>query len=134
MQICQALKHAHDRGIVHRDLKPGNLLLSEGSDNVKLSDFGIAKLFGSAHLTGTGGVLGTADYMAPEQAEGRPATARSDLYSLSCVLYALLTGRHLQTHLGQRQQRPRDKLRVNIRQAQRSRVGLEQRLDIFMFD
>ncbi|MCO6454624.1 MAG: serine/threonine protein kinase [Pirellulaceae bacterium] len=92
VQICHALKHAHDRGIVHRDLKPANLLLTE-DDRIKLLDFGIAKLFGSTQMTVAGGVIGTADYMAPEQAAGRPVTSRSDLYSLGSVLYCLLAGR-----------------------------------------
>jgi serine/threonine-protein kinase len=92
VQICRALKHAHDRGIIHRDIKPANLLLTTDG-TVKLSDFGIAKLFGNAGMTADGGVIGTAEYMAPEQADGKPATARSDLYSLGGVLYALLAGR-----------------------------------------
>jgi serine/threonine-protein kinase len=92
VQVCAALKHAHDHGIIHRDLKPANLLL-DAEDRVKLTDFGIARFFGQRQLTVAGGVLGTADYMAPEQAEGRPTTVRSDLYSLGCVLYALLAGR-----------------------------------------
>ncbi len=92
IKICEALKHAHDRGIIHRDLKPANLLYTE-NENVKLADFGIAKLYGMTQLTAEGGVLGTADYMAPEQAEGKGVTVRSDLYSLGSVLYALLTGR-----------------------------------------
>jgi serine/threonine-protein kinase len=92
IQICRALKHAHDRGIIHRDIKPANLLLT-GDGTVKLSDFGIAKSFGNVGLTSDGGVIGTAEYMAPEQADGRPATHRSDLYSLGGVLYALLAGR-----------------------------------------
>ena len=92
VQICGALKHAHDRGIVHRDLKPANLLVT-ADRKVKLTDFGIAKLFGAAHLTVDGGVIGTADYMSPEQAESRVATPLSDLYSLGGVLYALLAGR-----------------------------------------
>ncbi len=92
VQICRALKHAHDRGIVHRDIKPANLLLTTDG-TIKLSDFGIAKLFGNSGMTADGGVLGTAEYMAPEQADGRPATYRSDLYSLGGVLYALLAGR-----------------------------------------
>lgn len=90
-QVCRALRHAHDRGVIHRDVKPANLLLSPDG-TVKLSDFGIAKLFGSSGLTGDG-VLGTADYMSPEQADGRPVTHRCDLYSLGSVMYALLAGR-----------------------------------------
>ena len=92
VQICRALKHAHDHGIVHRDIKPANLLLTVDG-NVKLSDFGIAKLFGNSGLTADGGVIGTAEYMAPEQADGRGVTSRSDLYSVGGVLYALLLGR-----------------------------------------
>ncbi|MEC9003328.1 MAG: serine/threonine-protein kinase, partial [Planctomycetota bacterium] len=88
--ICQALKHAHDRGVIHRDLKPANLLLTPGNE-VKLSDFGIAKLFGSQQITADRSVIGTADYMAPEQAEGAKANVRSDLYSLGSVMYALVT-------------------------------------------
>ncbi len=92
IQVCRALKHAHDRGVIHRDIKPANLLLAEDG-TVKLSDFGIAKLFGATGLTADGGVVGTAEYMAPEQADGRPVTYRADLYSLGGVLYALLAGR-----------------------------------------
>jgi serine/threonine-protein kinase len=92
IDICSALKHAHDFGIIHRDLKPANLLVSaEGT--VKLVDFGIAKLFGAAEMTMAGSIVGTADFMAPEQADGKTATTRSDLYSLGSVLYAALTGR-----------------------------------------
>jgi eukaryotic-like serine/threonine-protein kinase len=92
VDVCRALKHAHDNGVIHRDLKPANLLVDR-FDQVKLTDFGIAKLYGATNITVAGGILGTADYMSPEQAEGKPVTARSDLYSLGSVLYALLTGR-----------------------------------------
>ncbi len=92
IQLCLALKHAHDHGIVHRDIKPANILLA-GDERVKLADFGIARLFGTSQLTAAGGVLGTADYMSPEQADGSPITARCDQYSLGGVMYALLTGR-----------------------------------------
>ena len=92
IDVCSALKHAHDIGIIHRDLKPANLLVN-GEGTVKLVDFGIAKLFGAAEMTMAGSVVGTADFMAPEQADGKTATTRSDLYSLGSVLYAALTGR-----------------------------------------
>ncbi|MFO1023321.1 MAG: serine/threonine-protein kinase [Planctomycetales bacterium] len=92
IQICQALKAAHDAGVVHRDLKPSNLLLTPEGE-VKLADFGVAQIFASQRLTVTGGIVGTAEYMSPEQAQGHRATKKSDLYSLGAVLYVLLTGR-----------------------------------------
>jgi eukaryotic-like serine/threonine-protein kinase len=92
--IARALRHAHDRGVIHRDIKPGNLLLADDG-TLKLSDFGIARLFGNVRLTGVGSVLGTAEFMAPEQADGRPVDPRSDLYSLGGVLYVLLARRPL---------------------------------------
>ena len=92
IDICKALKHAHDVGVIHRDLKPGNLLFGL-EERVKLTDFGIAKFFGGSQHTSLGDVIGTADYMSPEQAEGQPVTPRSDLFALGSVLYALLTGK-----------------------------------------
>ncbi len=116
IEISRALKAAHDQGIVHRDLKPANLLVADpslgaaeaqvrvaqdgndtttgGSDkvSVKLADFGIAKLFGGVGHTALGHVVGTAEYMAPEQAAGRPVDHRVDLYALGLVMYAMLTG------------------------------------------
>lgn len=89
IDVCRALRHAHDRGIVHRDIKPANLLLAKDG-RVKLSDFGIARLFGNTRITAAGSVLGTAEYMAPEQADARGVGPRSDLYSLGGVLYCLL--------------------------------------------
>jgi eukaryotic-like serine/threonine-protein kinase len=89
--ICRALRHAHDRGIIHRDLKPANLLLS-ATGEVKLSDFGIACLFGENRMTSTGHIIGTVEYMSPEQAESNIIGPRSDLYSLGGVFYALFAG------------------------------------------
>jgi serine/threonine-protein kinase len=92
LHITPALKHAHDHGIIHRDIKPQNLIRSE-SGIVKLADFGVAKVFASRQLTTTGGLVGTAEYISPEQAAGKPVTIRSDLYSFGVVLYTLITGR-----------------------------------------
>jgi serine/threonine-protein kinase len=92
IEICRALRHAHDRGVIHRDIKPGNLLLASNGQ-VKLSDFGIARLFGNTRLTSAGSVLGTAEYMAPEQAAGKAVDQRTDLYSLGAVMYVLLARR-----------------------------------------
>ncbi len=94
IDVARALRHAHDRGVIHRDIKPGNLLMT-ADGHVKLSDFGIARLFGSTTHTTAGSVLGTAEFMSPEQAEGRPVGPRSDLYSLGGVFYVLLTRRPL---------------------------------------
>src|SRR6185312_13743536 len=92
LQVCPALKHVHDHGIIHRDIKPPNLLRTPAG-RIKLTDFGIAKVFASTHLTATGGVVGTAEFLSPEQASGKPVTKRSDLYSFGVVLYTLVTGR-----------------------------------------
>ncbi len=92
MDVCAGLHHAHLRGVFHRDIKPANLLKTD-SGTTKITDFGIAKLYGAAGLTMHGGAIGTADYMSPEQAQGGIISERSDLFSLGCVMYALLCGR-----------------------------------------
>lgn len=89
---CRALHYAHRNGVVHRDVKPGNILRAD-EGTVKLADFGIAKAMGSSSITQVGSVLGTAAYLAPEQAHGEPATPRSDIYGLGVVVYQLLAGR-----------------------------------------
>ncbi|GLU49875.1 serine/threonine-protein kinase [Nocardiopsis ansamitocini] len=91
-QAAQALAAAHARGIVHRDIKPGNLLVTE-EGSVKLTDFGIARGNESVTLTQTGMVMGTAQYISPEQVSGRPATQASDIYALGVVAYECLAGR-----------------------------------------
>ena len=92
IRLCKALKHAHDHGVIHRDLKPANLLLTDEGE-IKLTDFGIARLFGNTRLTADGGLIGTAEYMAPEQADGKQVTHHADLYSLGCVMFAMLAAR-----------------------------------------
>ena len=91
IQVCAALAAAHAQGLVHRDVKPANVLVGPDGQ-VKVTDFGIVKAAAATTLTGTGTVLGTAAYLSPEQAQGHPVDARSDLYGLGCVLYELLCG------------------------------------------
>jgi eukaryotic-like serine/threonine-protein kinase len=90
-QAARALDTAHEHGVVHRDVKPGNLLL-DADDNVYVADFGIARATGFDSNTQTGVILGTAGYLAPEQAAGGQATAASDRYALAVVAHELLTG------------------------------------------
>ncbi len=93
-QVASGLAAAHRQGVIHRDVKPANVMLSAGR-TAKIADFGIARFAdeAAAGLTATGKIIGTADYLAPERALGRPAHSASDVYSLGCVLYELLTGR-----------------------------------------
>lgn len=93
-QICDAMQYAHDGGIVHRDLKPSNITLQD-NDYVKVLDFGLSKLSTSVNkdkLTKTGFLIGSIDYMSPEQCAGRAADNKSDIYSLGCIFYECLTG------------------------------------------
>ncbi len=91
-QACEGLHYAHRHGVVHRDVKPGNLLRSR-EGGVKLADFGIAKATEQSSITQVGSVLGTAAYLAPEQARGEEAGPRADLYALGVVAYQLISGR-----------------------------------------
>jgi eukaryotic-like serine/threonine-protein kinase len=91
-QACEGLHYAHRHGVVHRDVKPGNLLRSRDGE-VKLADFGIAKATEQSSITQVGSVLGTAAYLAPEQARGEEAGPRADLYALGVVTYQLIAGR-----------------------------------------
>src|SRR5438309_8207145 len=91
LQILKAARFAHRHGVIHRDLKPHNALVDE-SDHVKVTDFGIARA-GASDMTETGSIMGTAQYLSPEQAQGHAVSETSDLYSIGVILYELLTGR-----------------------------------------
>jgi eukaryotic-like serine/threonine-protein kinase len=91
IEVARALGVAHERGIVHRDVKPQNVLVDE-EGSAKVTDFGIARMLDQEGLTADGRVLGTTDYVSPEQALGHPVTGQSDLYSLGIVLFEMLTG------------------------------------------
>lgn len=90
-QISEGLQAMHERGIVHRDLKPSNILL-DADGNARIGDFGVARSIGSIELTHTGTIVGTPDYLAPEQARGDTVDARADLYALGLILYEMLAG------------------------------------------
>ena len=147
--LCDALAHAHANGVIHRDVKPSNVLIPERPTSpaglARLTDFGVARVLGGDSLTITGDVIGTVAYMAPEQAQGLPAGASADLFSLALVLYEALTGvnpvragvgtqpgRRLGTHLPplrrQRRDLPRE-LGQAIDLALRPRPGERGRLD-----
>jgi len=93
MDVCRALEAAHAQGVIHRDIKPGNIMLNPRGE-VKVTDFGIARVTTTADTVAqTAAILGTASYLSPEQAQGQPVDGRSDIYSLGCVLYEMVTGR-----------------------------------------
>jgi eukaryotic-like serine/threonine-protein kinase len=91
IQILKAARFAHAHGIIHRDLKPHNVIVDD-SDHAKVTDFGIARA-GASDMTETGSIMGTAQYLSPEQAQGHPVDVQSDLYSVGIILYEMLTGR-----------------------------------------
>jgi serine/threonine protein kinase/tetratricopeptide (TPR) repeat protein len=91
-QVCEGLEEAHRLGIVHRDLKPGNIMIDKDGD-AKIMDFGIARSLSGKGITGAGVLIGTPEYMSPEQVEGKDIDQRSDLYSLGIILYEMVAGR-----------------------------------------
>jgi len=92
-QIAAGLAAAHAHGLVHRDIKPSNILLENGVERVKITDFGLARAVDDVEVTRSGEVIGTPQFISPEQAQGKPVDPRSDLFSLGAVLYTMCTGR-----------------------------------------
>lgn len=92
IMICDGLQHAHEKGIIHRDIKPHNIIITE-TGMVKVADFGIAKAISKKTITYGGNIVGSVHYIAPEQAKGETVTRTSDIYSLGCVIYEMLTAR-----------------------------------------
>ncbi|KMQ52861.1 Serine/threonine protein kinase PrkC, regulator of stationary phase [Chitinispirillum alkaliphilum] len=91
-QLCRALRYAHNNNVIHRDIKPQNILLDKKS-TVRLSDFGIAKIYSGTNITMIGSAVGTPEYMSPEQAQGKDLDSQTDIYSLGIVIYEMLTRR-----------------------------------------
>ena len=91
LQICGALEYAHSLGLIHRDIKPENVMIL-ANGQIKITDFGLARLTSSPHLTQSGLISGTPSYMAPEQIQGQPLDGRTDIFSLGCVMYEMVTG------------------------------------------
>ena len=125
IQLARALAYAHARGIVHRDIKPGNLMRLKGTQTIKVTDFGIAHMesAGSEHRTRVGDILGTPQYMSPEQAQGEKLDGRSDLFSTGILLYQMLTGQRpflgdslvaLAVKIAKEEPTPIEKLRTNL--------------------
>ena len=137
-QACEGLHYAHRHGVVHRDVKPGNLLRSREGE-VKLADFGIAKATEQSSITQVGSVLGTAAYLAPEQARGEEAGPRADLYALGVVTYQLMAGRlpydaNSLTELALKQQQeepqPLDELVADVNHELAEAVAIALALDL----
>jgi serine/threonine-protein kinase len=92
IQICDGLSEAHRMGVIHRDLKPSNIMIDR-EGNVRIMDFGIARSLKGKGITGAGVMIGTPEYMSPEQVEGKEIDQRTDIYSFGVIIYEMVTGR-----------------------------------------
>ena len=119
MQICEGLAEAHRQGIIHRDLKPQNVMVDEGGV-ARIMDFGIARSLKEKSITGAGLMVGTPEYMSPEQVEAKDVDQRSDIYSLGVMLFEMVTGQipfsgdtPLSVAIKQKTERPKDPSDIN---------------------
>src|SRR5256885_16768040 len=130
-QVCRALDSAHSEGVIHRDLKPQNIMRDK-QGRIVVMDFGLARSLGDSGLTQTGAIVGTMEYMSPEQALGSQLDQRSDIFSVGLIFYELITGKspyHADTAIASLMRRTREvaKPASDVENTEERRVGKECR-------